>query len=215
MGNFTKREQIVILIFVIIVILVFGYEFYIKKDMELIKTDTKSGIVEINDVEVSSYEEGNSNEENTESSPKKILVHIDGEIINPGVVELVEGARVIDVVNIAGGLTQYADEKRINLAKRVSDEEKIYIPRVGEDASEIDNITTNQANSMSSNQGKINVNTATKEELQGLPGIGPVIAERIIEYRQSHKFSNIDDLKKVSGIGDKKLDAIKEFIIVK
>lgn len=215
MGNFTKREQIVILIFVIIVILVFGYEFYIKKDMELIKTDTKSGIVEINDVEVSSYEEGNSNEENTESSPKKILVHIDGEIINPGVVELVEGARVIDVVNIAGGLTQYADEKRINLAKRVSDEEKIYIPRVGEDASEIDNITTNQANSMSSNQGKINVNTATKEELQGLPGIGPVIAERIIEYRRSHKFSNIDDLKKVSGIGDKKLDAIKEFIIVK
>lgn len=130
-------------------------------------------------------------------------------------IELNEGARVIDAVNIAGGLTQYADEKRINLAKRISDEEKIYIPRVGEDISEIDTINTNQTKSMSSNQGKVNINTATKDELQNLPGIGPALAEKIIEYRQNRKFSNIDDIKKVSGIGEKRFDAIKDFIIVK
>ncbi len=214
-SNFTKREQIVILIFVIILIVVFGYKSIIKKDIELIKADTRSGDNEEINGKIVNTETNNPSIENTENSPRKIVVHIDGEVINPGVIELTEGARVIDAVNIAGGLTQYADEKRINLARRIDDEEKIYIPKVGEDISELEDISVAHENSKSTSQGKININTATKEELQSLPGIGPVTAEKIIEYRQNHKFSNIDDIKKVSGIGDKKFDSIKELIIVK
>ncbi len=211
-GNFTKREQIVILIFVVLVLVIFGYEFYIKKDIELIKADTKNEIMKEDNIEIATIEDDISSKENI---AKKILVHIDGEIVNPGVIELTEGARIIDAVNIAGGLTQFADEKRINLAKKVSDEEKIYIPRIGEDISEVDIISTNQANSVSSNKGKVNINTASKEELQSLPGIGPALAEKIIEYRQNRKFSNIDDIKNVAGIGEKRFESIKDFIIVK
>lgn len=215
MSNFTKREQIVILIFVIVVIVAFGYQLYIKKDIELIKADTKDEGIGIANTEVTSQKDVNSKEENNEDSPRKIMVHIDGEIINPGVIELIEGARVIDAINIAGGLTQYADEKRINLAKKINDEEKIYIPKIGEDISDLEIIPVNQVSSKNINQGKININTATKGELENLPGIGPVLADRIIEYRQNHKFSSIDDIKKVSGIGDKKFESIKDFIVVK
>ncbi|WIV10626.1 helix-hairpin-helix domain-containing protein [Proteiniborus sp. MB09-C3] len=210
MSNFTKREQIVILIFVIIVAL--GYKIYMKKDLELIKADTNLEDNEIISSKITNLDNENVKNEIEEGSPNKIIVHIDGEVINPGVIELNEGARIIDAVNIAGGLTQYADEKRINLAKKVQDEEKIYIPKVGEDVSDLE---TTFVNHDSPNQGKVNINTATKEELQSLSGIGPVLAERIIEYRQNHKFSNIDDIKKVAGIGDKKFESIKDFIVVK
>jgi len=214
-SNFTKREQIVILIFVIIVIVTFGYQLFMKKDIELIKADTNDQGIEINSTEVTYEIDGKSTTENNEESPRKIIVHVDGEVVNPGVIELIEGARVIDAVNIVGGLTQYADEKRINLAKKINDEEKIYIPKIGEDISVLENIPVNQASSNDTNQGKININTATKGELENLPGIGSVLADRIIEYRKNHKFSRIDDIKKVSGIGDKKFESIKGFIVAK
>lgn len=215
MSNFTKREQIVILIFVIVVIVTFGYQLFMKKDIELIKADTKDEGIGVISTEITSHKDDNSQEENNKGSPRKIIVHVDGEVTNPGVIELIEGARVIDAINIAGGLTQYADEKRINLAKKIDDEEKIYIPKIGEDISDLESISINQGSSKSTSQVKININTATKGELENLPGIGSVIADRIIEYRQDHKFSSIDDIKKVSGIGDKKFESIKDYIIVK
>lgn len=215
MSNFTKREQIVILIFVIVVIISLGYQIYMKKDLELVREDTKSEDMEMMSSKVEDDGKENSFLEDKTDSLEKIMVHIDGEVMNPGVVELHEGARVIDVINIVGGLTQYADDKRINLAKKVYDEEKIYIPKIGEDTSELDTLFINQNDNKNSTQGKININTATKEELQKLSGIGSVLAERIIEHRQSNKFSSIDDIKKVSGIGDKKFEAIKDFIEAK
>lgn len=215
MSNFTKREQIVILIFVIVVIISLGYQIYMKKDLELVREDTKSEDMEMMSSKVEDDGKENSFLEDKTDSLEKIMVHIDGEVMNPGVVELHEGARVIDVINIVGGLTQYADDKRINLAKKVYDEEKIYIPKIGEDTSELDTLFINQNDNKNSTQGKININTATKEELQKLSGIGSVLAERIIEHRKSNKFSSIDDIKKVSGIGDKKFEAIKDFIEAK
>lgn len=215
MSNFTKREQIVILIFVIVVIISLGYQIYMKKDLELAREDTKSEDMEMMSSKVEDDGKENSFLEDKTDSLEKIMVHIDGEVMNPGVVELHEGARVIDVINIVGGLTQYADDKRINLAKKVYDEEKIYIPKIGEDTSELDTLFINQNDNKNSTQGKININTATKEELQKLSGIGSVLAERIIEHRKSNKFSSIDDIKKVSGIGDKKFEAIKDFIEAK
>jgi len=216
LSNFTKREQIVILIFVSVIMIGIGYEIFAKRDLEVIKLDRNSEYIEMNDFNIENYEDNQVEKKKEEETYKKIIVHIDGEVVNPGVIELNEGARVIDAVNIAGGLTQYADEKRINLAKKLYDEEKIYIPKVGEDTFETDetyNSYTYDVNN--SNQRRININTASKEELQSLPGIGPALAERIIEYREKQKFISIDDIKKVSGIGDKKFEAIKDLIVVK
>lgn len=211
MVNFTKREQIVILIFVIVIVCFFGYHILNNNNIEIIKAD----VSEENADNIKSYiNETYSNETDTDKSkPNIIAVHIDGEVKNPGVVEIEEGARVIDVINTAGGLTQYADEKKINLAKRVYDEEKIYIPKIGEIDPEIE--MNSYINESSDYQRKININTASKEELEELSGIGPALAERIIEYRKKNKFETIEDIKKVSGIGDKKFEAIKEYITVR
>lgn len=215
MGNFTKREQIVILIFVIVIIASFGYQMYVKRELKLINADTEFEDFEMTNSSLEAEKRNNSVSNNETDTTETILVHIDGEVLNPGVVELPEGARVIDVINIAGGLTKYADDKRINLAKRVNDEEKVYVPKIGEDSSEADSSIVIQNYSNNIDSKKVNINTAGKDELKQLSGIGDVIADRIIEYRQSNKFSNIDDIKKVSGIGDKKFEAIKDFIKVK
>ena len=142
-----------------------------------------------------------------------IMVHISGEVYKPGIIELSLGSRVIDAVNLAGGLKKDADLDKINLAKKLVDEEKIYIPKIGDEnipveASKIDNFTD-------IGDGKININTCTKEELISLPGIGEVLAGRILEYREGNQFNTIDDIKNVSGIGDKKFESIRELITVK
>ncbi|TAH63777.1 MAG: ComEA family DNA-binding protein [Gottschalkiaceae bacterium] len=213
MLNFTKRERIVILVFVIILASFLIYPMYANRGMKLEERD--KGYLDLDNLKNVTADSLKDEVDTEEDISQTIIVHIDGEVIRPGVVELNEGARVIDVINIAGGLTQYADEKMINLAKKVYDEEKIYIPKIGEEISQIEITSFSQSNNTSTTQTKININTATKEELQKLSGIGPVIAERIIEYRSTNKFSNIDDIKKVSGIGDKKFDSIKDYITVK
>src|SRR5690606_1866549 len=102
-----------------------------------------------------------------------------------------------------------ADIDRINLAKKVKDEDKIYIPAIGENISmEIDGIDSGNSS------GLININICSKEELDSLPGIGEVIAERIIEYRKTNKFTKIEEIRNVSGIGDSKFNDIKDLITV-
>nr|WP_276537079.1 helix-hairpin-helix domain-containing protein [Anaerosalibacter massiliensis] len=145
------------------------------------------------------------------------MVHISGQVFKPGLIELKNGSRVTDAVNKAGGLKDEADLDRINLAKKLIDEEKIYIPKIGEENDMVEDINSSnedtQENSQNGND-KIDINKATKEELMGLPGIGEVLAGRIIEYRESNKFKTIEDIKNVSGIGDKKFESIENMIIV-
>lgn len=143
--------------------------------------------------------------------PKEIVVHISGQVHNPGVVKLEPGARVIDAVNAAGGLKNDADLDKINLAKKLQDEDKIYIPKIGED---IDENLLDFQNSVEDGN-KININTCTKEELMSLPGIGEVLADRIIQYREKTPFKKVEDLMNVSGIGEKKFESIKDMIIVR
>lgn len=149
-----------------------------------------------------------------------IKVHITGEINSPGLYELDEGSRINDLILLAGGQTENANLDRVNLAYELSDGEKIYIPSIFEevstyiynDAGENVSKTTESIN----NSGKININKATSEELQKVSGIGPSLAEKIISYRNSNgKFNSIEDLKNISGIGDKKFETIKEHLIVK
>lgn len=150
-----------------------------------------------------------------EEQKEKIYVQISGEIKYPGVYEMENGDRVFQLVEKAGGLTENADLNSINLSKKLIDGEKIIIfakKVISESSTSI-----SQSGSLS-NQPKsnlVNINTASKKELESLPGIGPTLAQRIIDYRETNGyFQTIEDIKKVSGIGDKKFEAIKNLITV-
>lgn len=208
MGSFTKKEQIVILVLVLIVSISLGFK-YVLKDIIKPKDQISENIEEIDSVK--------DEIEEIEESPI-ILVHISGQVYNPGIYQLVKGDRVNDAVNLAGGLTKNADLDRINLAKKVADEEKIYIPEVGEEiAHEVNSINAIALteSTTNSNNGIININTCSKSELESLPGIGTVTADKIIEYRNDNPFKSIEEIMNVSGIGDKKFEGIKNLIIVK
>jgi competence protein ComEA len=147
-----------------------------------------------------------------------IIVDVKGQVKLPGVYSSRQGERVIDVINRAGGLTEIADESQVNFAQHVEDAMVIYIPAKGEEgmalpAGSIGNFS--EAAGGSSNQGKINLNKADVNELQNLPGIGPSKAAAILEYRETNgQFRNVEDLKNISGIGDKTFDKLKDLITV-
>lgn len=151
--------------------------------------------------------------ESTNDSIKK--VYISGEINKPGVYQIKDGDRLEDLINEAGGLTDKASEKTLNLAQRLDDQMKIYIPNIDEENS-LENIDPNQAAniSASSKSELININTASKEELMSLPNIGDKRADAIIEYRSANKFEKIEDIKNVTGIGDKFYEALKDLITI-
>ncbi|MEJ6951117.1 helix-hairpin-helix domain-containing protein [Natronospora cellulosivora (SeqCode)] len=144
---------------------------------------------------------------------EKIVVHVAGEVFFTGVYELPQGSRVIDAINLAGGSKSTADLDSINLAAIIKDEQKIYIPSVTED-SLINHSNSNPAIHASSN--KININTATAMELQKLNGIGESRANSIIKYRNENgSFRSIEEIKNISGIGDRILDNIREEITIR
>lgn len=159
----------------------------------------------------------------TEPQTAAIYVDIGGEVKNPMLAELPEGSRVDDAIKAAGGLTDKADLTDINRAAFVEDGEKIYIPAIIDE----DDMTyasgeylTSDASgkvdrSSSYSGGKVNINTAGSDELQTLTGIGPVTAQKIIDYRtENGRFSSIEDIKNVSGIGDKTFEKFKDDIRV-
>ncbi len=157
---------------------------------------------------------------------KEIVVHISGQVVNAGVISLKEGARIIDAINKAGGLTKEADINKVNLAYVLADAQKIYIPSVN-DKEEVSFVSEGNEDSKivtsGSNQSKekeealmININTASAEELQKLPGIGSSIAAKIVAYRKENgKFNTIEDIQNVSGIGTSKYNSIKNNICIK
>lgn len=140
-----------------------------------------------------------SSENNQSSMVKtdKVMVYISGGINRPGVYEVQSGLRVLDVVNLAGGVTPNADTNRINMAQAVKDGLHVSVPVVM--------AGSQSENPSGSNNERISINKASKSELDKLPGIGPAMAERIIEYRQANgEFKELDELKKVPGIGESK-----------
>lgn len=207
MDSFTKKEQIVILIIVLSIVMLLGFQF-IKGSF--LKSNKDIGLINdiIDDNRIEELDQVETQEKQI------IMVHISGEVFNPGLVKLFSGDRVIDAVELAGGLKKEADLDRINLAKKLDDEEKIYIPKIGEEINTADlNISTESAD-ISNDSSKVNINTCSQSELESLPGIGQVIAGRIIDYRKSNPFKKIEDIKNVSGIGDKKFEGIRDLITV-
>lgn len=128
----------------------------------------------------------------------EIEVHIDGRVKNPGVYKIKNGTRLQDLIEEAGGLLDDANTSNLNLARKLKDEEKIVIK------SYLDNNDNEDA--------KININTATKDMLTSIPGVGSKMADKIIKYRQEHPFNSVDELLNISGIGKKKFEEIKLYI---
>lgn len=193
--------------------------------------------------------QGSNNEnvslEKQENDEEKIYIYITGQVNNPGVVILSEGSRIVDAIEVAGGITSKADISKVNLVYVLQDGMKVNIPSENDlktnpdfeyitmssgdlkndenlsgsntsnsdDSSELSSNSSSQENS--SKNSIVNINTATQTELETLPGIGPSIALKIINYRKENgKFSKIEDIKNVSGIGDSKFESIKKFITV-
>lgn len=141
-----------------------------------------------------------------------IFVHVLGAVARPGLFELHDGARVMDAIAAAGGLIAEADPAGVNLARVVSDGEQFYVPRQGEVQPGIPAADTGAANNPAA---KVNLNTATVADLDSLPRIGPTMAQRIIDYRTKNgRFTSVDGLRDVAGIGDKTFEALKDLITV-
>lgn len=209
-----NRKKIVIIS--IIVIIIFSMYFFRERE----------NIGEIDNLNI--YEENiemsNNISTKDEIKENKIVVYITGAIKNEGVYEIKENSRIADIIEVAGGLTDEADIKNINLASVLDDGVKIYIPKINDSENEIiDNINSHiykEDNSYKSTnynkiKSKININSASQTELECLPGIGTSTAKKIIDYRKENgKFNRIEDIKKVSGIGESKFEKIKELIKV-
>ena len=210
-----KDKKIIYLVILIMLVIIYVlYKNFTKDNYEL--TDLENDVV-------------SSNEENTgnieEKTNNKIVVHIAGCIQKEGIYEMPENSRINDCIQLAGGLTEEADITNINLAEVIEDGIKIYIPQKGENSTQIgDNDIQKSKNDLNMNAGTnlklnekniVNINTASQTELETLPGIGPSIALKIVDYRyQNGKFKSIEDIKKVSGIGDSKFYKIKDLIKV-
>ena len=152
----------------------------------------------------------------SQTETQKVFVDIKGAVKNEGVYELSNGSRVTDVVKLAGGFTEDADKKSVNLAEKVTDESMIYVARVGENVAPArTNSQVNGSAQQEESSDKINLNTATLAELQTISGIGAKRAQDIIDYRDNNGgFKSVDDLTNVSGIGEKTLEKLKSEVSV-
>lgn len=211
-----KKRFFVKIILIIVFIIITGISFMKNK----IEENSYNKMYE--NIQIENLFEGNEVAENTMKTVEensKLKVYITGAVKNPGIVELEEGARIQDAINLAGGAREDANLEEVNLAYRLEDGQKIYIPKVNDN--EVEYVTTESGSNVieetqNSDNMKVNINVGGIEELKNLPGVGDSLAQKIIDYREENgKFKTVEDLKNVSGIGDKKFESMKEYVRVK
>ncbi len=215
------RKSLYILV-IIIGISIGIYMFFTKEDDNLDK-----------EILIENTQEKIEAEKSKEITNNNIVVYITGGIKNPGVYEMQQENRIADLIEKAGGVTEEADTNSINLAHKLEDEMKIYVPTKKEMENKLEeemnkegklegyifrensNLELKENNKNSNKTQKVNINTASQAELETLPGIGPSTALKIIEYRkETGKFKCIEDIKNIKGIGESKYNNIKELIKV-
>ena len=187
----------------------------------LLKPSSQTPVKETNlPAEVSAVSKDSSSEkevkkEEKDESPEQDLITVDvkGAVKSPGIYDLPVGSRVHDAVQKAGGLTEEADSKSLNLAQKVSDEALVYVPTKGEEAASQQ--TASGTTASTSKDKKVNLNKASLEELKQVKGLGGKRAQDIIDHREANgKFKSVDELKKVSGIGAKTIEKLKDYVTV-
>ncbi|WP_158589446.1 helix-hairpin-helix domain-containing protein [Butyrivibrio sp. CB08] len=169
---------------------------------------------------------GDMTQEPEVREPVSIYVYVCGAVTSPGVYELPEGSRIIDAIKASGGFCDDADETFVNQAARLSDGVKLFIPTREEVANAVDasgqiqsfdtgETFVSEETGTSGSGGLININSATRDELTSIPGIGTVTADKIVSYREQHgSFMTIEDIKNVSGIKEKLFSKIRDYITV-
>ena len=158
----------------------------------------------------------------TEDTHRMVSVYICGEVNNPGVYEVEAGSILNDVVMMAGGLTPQAASETIDLVYTIDANVSVYIPAQGQESVDSEYIRAPEQTLWGNNAedsgpdaaSMVNINTASREQLMTLPGIGEVTADAIIEYREQNPFARIEDIMNVSGIGEAKFNSIRDFICV-
>ncbi len=208
--NLDRQQTSVFLILISIIIVLTGILFTNNNNSTSIQL-VENGTEDNNNFHLS--EDDKNTTEAAEEVTEMIKIYITGQVKKPGVIEVEEGSRLIDAIELAGGLLDDADMKKINLALKVQDEGMYIIPRIGE---EIDGELNQGMVDTGQSGGKVNINRATAEELETLHGIGPAKAKAIIDYREKHgPFKAIDEIKNVSGIGEKTFEKLQDSITIK
>jgi competence protein ComEA len=145
-----------------------------------------------------------------------VFVHVAGEVRRPGVYQVPRGGRVNDAVRLAGGLTRRAEQAGVNLVARVTDGQQVIVPRRGTGAPSASAPGSGSAGTTGGGAppgAKVSLATATLEQLDGIDGIGPTLAKRIVEYREQHGgFRSVDELRQVDGIGEKRFESLREAV---
>ena len=187
----------------------------------LLKLTSQTPVTESNlQAEVAAVSKGSSAEKEVKKEAKEesveqdlITVDVKGAVKSPGIYDLPVGSRVHDAVQKAGGLTEEADSKSLNLAQKVSDEALVYVPSKGEEAASQQSASGTTPST--SKEKKVNLNKASLEELKQVKGLGGKRAQDIIDHREANgKFKSVDELKKVSGIGAKTIEKLKDYVTV-
>lgn len=187
-----KKEKIGLIVFAAIILMIASIKYYynIERGEQIDIKNQQKDAIGIN---------------------KFIEVYICGEVNKPGVYKMVDGDRIDDLIKVAGGFTSNADTESVNLAIKLKDEDYIKV----QSKTTSQDINGTLINTQNNKQGKVNINTAGIEELKTLPRIGDSIAKRIIDYRTKNgRFNRIEDIKNVSGIGEKMFENIKDMICV-
>ena len=199
---FRQNVKSIILAFVCSLVLIIGGLFYFNQN----KTEDYSGVSFSN----TSNETNNKDEKTEDKHDEKIFVDVKGAVKHPGVFETTKDKRVKDLIEEAGGLLDDADTSTLNLSQKVKDQMVIYVLKHGEKPKQI-----SDGGSSSSNTDVININTANKEQLMKISGVGKTKAEAIISYREKNgDFKKKEDITKVKGIGKATFEKIKDKIEV-
>lgn len=211
--KFRQNKNLVIaVLFSVFLLLAIAYNIYSEK-REYVISETKMEMVEeaLEEKEEIAFEDWmreNAGMKAPEEVSETVTVYVSGAVREAKVLTLQNGKRLVDAVELCGGLTEEADLNRANLSLKLKEEGHYVIPKIGE-------ASPSPGNSILSREGPsdeslLNINTATSEQLQALPGIGKVLAERILEKREeTGGFQSAEDLLSVSGIGEKKFEDIK------
>ncbi|MFQ9979837.1 MAG: helix-hairpin-helix domain-containing protein [Finegoldia magna] len=210
--NFNFSKDKIIIGIAIIALAGFGY---FKSSSDNLNSNQIQSIVDTKQTENINNQSETEKRENEDNSLK--MCQIDGCVNRPGVYSFKKDDRIKDIVDLAGGFTKEADTKSVNLAMKLKDEMKIFVPSKNE-TSKLQNHNTENSQIVTlkdnNSTNLVNINTADRNKLQTLPGIGPSKAKKIIEFREKNQFKKIEELKNVDGIGEKTFESLKSLITI-
>ncbi|MBS3909813.1 MAG: helix-hairpin-helix domain-containing protein [Actinobacteria bacterium] len=211
-GFSIDNRQLAAIIVLLIVTVVGSALFYINsrpKPVVVVKADERT----------TSREQREEPKTTSAKEPVQLHIHVAGAVAKPGVYVLKDGSRIVDAIGVAGGGAPDADEDALNLAAELIDGQRVYVPKKGEVPRPVAGVSAGSDSGVigdpTSAGGKVNINLATAEQLDSLPGVGEVTAKKIIDHRTKNgPFRRVEDIMQIDGIGQKKFDALKDEISV-